>query len=71
MAGIPEDENHSTLPTSAIVKGENIEEFIKEQTLKEEESAGIDEKIEEFINNNCFRPENELEQTTKVVEVSQ
>ena len=62
MTGIPDNEAPSTLPTSAIVKVEMLQEIFQEQKLEEEKSAAID-------NDGSCRPENELEQTAKVVEV--
>ena len=62
MTGITDDKALSTLPTSAIIKGERVEEIVQEQTLKKEKSAAID-------NDGSCRPENELEQGPKVVEV--
>ena len=64
MTGVPDDEALSTLPISAIVKGETVDEVFQDQTLKEEESTAID-------NEKSCKPENELEQTAKVVEVRQ
>ncbi|XP_061358798.1 uncharacterized protein LOC133302990, partial [Gastrolobium bilobum] len=61
-ASVPNDEDRSTLPTSAIVKGETVEEILQQQTLQEEESAAIG------IDKSC-RPGNELEEKNKAVEV--
>lgn len=63
MTGVPDNGTPSTLPTSAIAKGETVDEIFQKQTLKEEESATIE-------NESC-RPENELEQAAKAVEVRQ
>lgn len=57
-----EDEASLTLPTSAIAKGDAIDEIFQKQSIKEEESAAMDK-------GNSSQPEYELEQTTNVVEV--
>ncbi|OIW03023.1 hypothetical protein TanjilG_13660 [Lupinus angustifolius] len=57
-----EDEAQTVLvPTSEFVEGETIEKSFQEETLKEEQSTAID-------NDKSRRPENELEQTTEVLE---
>ncbi|XP_061358797.1 uncharacterized protein LOC133302989 [Gastrolobium bilobum] len=62
IQSLPEDESSSTLPTWTFVKGETFEKNFSEQTLKEAESTEIENK-------SC-RTENQLEQTTKVLEAS-
>ena len=64
MTGVPDDETQSTLTKSTTVKGEKVDEIFQEQTLKEEESAAMD-------NSESCKPENELTQTATFLEVRQ
>ncbi|KAF1885675.1 hypothetical protein Lal_00039523 [Lupinus albus] len=56
-----EDEAQTVLPTSESVKGETIEKSFQEETIKKEQSTVID-------NNKSYSPENELDQTSEVLE---
>ncbi|XP_061343757.1 uncharacterized protein LOC133289775 [Gastrolobium bilobum] len=61
LKGVPEDESTSTLPKLAIDQAETAEIGFEKETLEEEESTEID-------NNQCCRPQNELEQRIKAFE---
>ena len=64
MTGVPDDEAPSRLPTSAMVKGEMVDENFQEQTFNKEDSAVVD------TDRSC-RQENELDEMAKAVEVRQ
>ena len=65
MTGVPEDKALSTLPSTATVGVEIVEESIQEEIHKGEESAVTDtNEIKEGL-----RPENDFEENKKVLEV--